>query len=93
MKHKSPQDCKIDRLKMENLFISRLNTLTPNGENIKLNIIKEPFYMVMPYSKVTSSLAWDIKSMITQDTQVTTSIAYTKYRNIKEILCPSIIKA
>ena len=91
-KNKTSQDSKIDRLKLENHFITKFETLKPNGENTKLNAIQEPFFMVLPYSQKTAKIAWDIRNRITNDTQFKTSIAYTKYKNIKEILCPSFLK-
>ena len=77
------------RLKLENHFMNKFQTLQPKGLNTKMNAVKEPLFMVLPYSKNISKLANIIRRGINEKTDIKVCPSYQKHKNIKEVLCPS----
>lgn len=74
----------VKRLKKENLWIKRLNTLN-NGLNATLNsTFHNETKLILPYSNCSERVANTVKSLCSDFTKTTR--VYTKHRNLKQIL-------
>jgi hypothetical protein len=79
----------LKRRTLEAKWIKRLGTLSPNGVNTKFK--GQPNVLILPYTPVNRVLGYKLSNICT-DSISDMMVAFSRHRNLKEMLCPSKIK-